>query len=150
MLPQTKNHSKNMTHATNSTVNTIGTIRRRQPFHILLNSGSSCCLIKQSCLSRGDTPKDLCEKKLSEFVWPNMSSLCVTPSSQSLIKIDALLNRKLSSSIMTPVGMIWLLAQISFPKQESNLIMTLITYSGMTVHCPYVLARDSPLHTLIT
>ena len=63
---------KNETPATICTVNTIGTIRSRRLFRILLDSGASCCLIKKSSLSRGVILKDLsngkCIKTLSSQI----------------------------------------------------------------------------------
>jgi hypothetical protein len=50
---------KNDTPATICTVNTIGAICSRQLFRILLDSGASCCLIKQSSLPTGVVLKDL-------------------------------------------------------------------------------------------
>ena len=54
---------KNETPATICIVNTIGAIRSRRLFHILLDSGASCCLIKKSSLPRGVILKDLSNGK---------------------------------------------------------------------------------------
>ena len=44
-------------------INTIGTIHNRCSLCVLLDSGSSCCLIKQWCLPPGVLQKDLSESK---------------------------------------------------------------------------------------
>ena len=58
-----KNITKNETPATICTVNTIGAIRSRRFFRILLDSGASCCLIKKSSLPQGVVLKDLSNGK---------------------------------------------------------------------------------------
>ena len=54
---------RNETPATICTVNTIGAIRSRRLFRILLDSGASCCLIKKSSLPKGVVLNELSASK---------------------------------------------------------------------------------------
>ena len=54
---------KNETPATICTANTIGLVRSRKLFRVLLDSGSNACLIKRSALPAGIKPKFLNDKR---------------------------------------------------------------------------------------
>ena len=54
---------KNETPVTIAICDTIGTLKSRKLFRILLDSGSNACLIKKSALPEGVIPRDLANSK---------------------------------------------------------------------------------------
>jgi hypothetical protein len=86
---------KNETPESICTVNTIGAIRSRQLFRILLDSGASCCLIKRSSLPMGVVLKDLSTgKNINTLSGHVMAQQVVTMRDIRLPEFDK--NRRIS------------------------------------------------------
>ena len=121
---------KNKIPTTICRVSAISTLHSRWLLHNLLNSGSSCCLSSNHACPRESCSRTFLRQRLSKHClvnsWHNTLSLCTASTFQSSIKTDPLLNKKHSSSTMTPVGMTWYLTQVSCVIQVSSLTMSLV------------------------
>jgi hypothetical protein len=92
--------TRHETPVTICTANTIGTLRSRRIFRVLLDSGSSCSLIKRSCLPKGCKTKTLeKQKKVSTLAGKMQTQEMVTMRDIRLPEFDK--NRRIDQNIKT-------------------------------------------------